>query len=109
MQSFPRLTALFGVPVDSLDASAIQSAIDRRIPEDSDLEWKEAHYPRDKNPEIAKDIAQLANTTGGIIVLGIKEQNGCADAPSPVLLGDDQERRIREVVSARIHTFLTGS
>jgi hypothetical protein len=31
MQSFPRLTALFGVPVDALDGSAIQSAINNRI------------------------------------------------------------------------------
>jgi hypothetical protein len=109
MQSFPRLTALFGVPVDALDASAIQSAIDNGIPEDFDLDWKEAHYPRDKkNPEIAKDVAQLANTSGGIIVLGVKEQNGCADRSSPVALGDDQERRIREIASERIRPFVTG-
>ena len=108
MRSFPRLTALFGAPVDALDESAIQSAIDSRIPEDVDLDWKEAHYPKDKNPELAKDVAQLANTMGGIIVLGIKEQDGCADAPNPVPLGDNQERRIREVVSARIRPFLPG-
>jgi hypothetical protein len=55
MQSFPRLTALFGAPVDALDESAIQSAINGRIPEDVDLDWNEAHYPRDKNPELAKE------------------------------------------------------
>jgi hypothetical protein len=108
MQSFPRLTALFGAPVDALDESAIQSAIDGRIPGDVDLDWKGAHYPTHKNHELAKDVAQLANARGGIIVLGVKDKNGCADAPAPVLLGDDQERRIREVVSERIRPFLPG-
>src|SRR5208283_1675593 len=98
----------FGVPVDALDESAIQSAINSHIPEDVDLDWKEAHYPQHKNHEMAKDIAQLANTLGGIIVLGVKEQNGCADSPLHVALGDDQERRIREVVSSRIRPFLPG-
>jgi hypothetical protein len=108
MQNFPRLTALFGKPVNELDANAIQSAINNRTPEDVDLDWKEAHYPRDKNPELAKDVAQLANTVGGIIVLGVKENNGCADASTPVSLGDSEERRIREVISARIRPFLPG-
>jgi hypothetical protein len=108
MQSFPRLTALFGAPIDALDENAIQSAITSRIPEDFDLDWKEAHYPQHKNRDMASDIAQLANTFGGIIVLGVKEQNGRADTPNPVSLGDDQERRIREVISERIRPFLPG-
>jgi hypothetical protein len=108
MQRFPRLTAVFGVPVDALDTNAIQSAIARGIREDFDLDWKEAHYPRNKNRDMAKDVAQLANTFGGIIVLGVKERNGRADASTPVALGDDQERRVREVVTERIRPFLPG-
>jgi Putative DNA-binding domain len=108
MQSFPRLTSLFGAPVDELDENAIQSAITSHTPEDFDLDWKEAHYPQHKNKDMASDIAQLANTFGGIIVLGVKEQNGRADAPSPVSLGDDQEGRIRQVVNSRIRPFLPG-
>jgi hypothetical protein len=108
MQSFPRLTALFGVPVDALDESAIQSAINSRIPEDFDLDWKGEHYPSNKNPDMAKDVAQLANALGGIIVLGVKERNGRADAGTPVALGDDQELRIRSVVSERIRPFIPG-
>jgi hypothetical protein len=108
MQSFRRLTALLGTSVDALDQNAIQSAITSHIPEDVDLDWKEAHYPKHKNPELAKDVAQLANTVGGIIVLGVKEANGCADISTPVALGDDQERRIREVITSRIRPFLPG-
>jgi hypothetical protein len=108
MQSFPRLAALFGAPVDALDESAIQSAINSRIREDFDLDWKEAHYPKHKNRDIASDVAQLANTFGGIIVLGVKEKNGCADAPSHVSLGDNEERRIRELITERVRPFLPG-
>jgi hypothetical protein len=108
VQNFPRLTALFGTRVAALDAAAIQTAIQNRTPEGPDLDWKGAHYPKDKNFDIAKDVARLANAAGGIIVLGVAEDNGCAAAPNPVTLGDDQQSRIRQVLAGKLQPFLPG-
>jgi hypothetical protein len=99
---------VFGVPnLPDLDAAAIDSAISRNEVEDFDLDWKESHYPQNKNFELAKDVAALANTAGGIIVLGVKETDGRAVKSVPVTFAGSAER-IVNVLARKIQPFLAG-
>ncbi|MGM5066612.1 AlbA family DNA-binding domain-containing protein [Rhodococcus qingshengii] len=107
---FPRLTAAFGEPVSTLSASAIDAAVEQKMPEDSDLDWKQAHYSNEEKGknELAKDVAAMANGVGGLIVIGIAEQDGRAAASSTVALGDGEASRMRQVLAGRIRPFLVG-
>jgi hypothetical protein len=106
MQNFPRLTKLFGCRVVQLDEQAIYAAIAARVPEGVDLDFKRAHH--DKPDELAKDVAAFANSGGGILVLGVAEEKGCASAATPVKIGDPSQRHIQQVMVSRIQPFVHG-
>ncbi|NMO02632.1 ATP-binding protein [Gordonia sp. TBRC 11910] len=108
MPTFARLSDLLGTPITRLDAEAIRRAIDNRITEDEQLDWKRSPYPSGKGDEIAKDVAALANHLGGIIVLGVDEDDAaraCAAIPFTDDF-DDLHRQIRTACSARIRPYL---
>ena len=62
--------------VSAIDAAAIEDAITRNEVEDFDLDWKASGYPKEKNFELAKDVAAFANASGGVIILGVREDGG---------------------------------
>ncbi|MFE2961962.1 AlbA family DNA-binding domain-containing protein [Nocardia tengchongensis] len=112
MQTFPRLTAVFGVPVDSLTATEIDTAVAQRVPEGEDLDWKKECYPTTNagREELAKDVGALANAGGGILVIGVTEDSasGCAAAPNPVPLSGSEADRMQQICHFRLRPFLPG-
>ncbi|BBY66820.1 AlbA family DNA-binding domain-containing protein [Mycolicibacterium helvum] len=106
MQNFPRLAKLFGCQLDKLDEPAIRAAIAARIPEGDDLDFKQAHH--DEPDELAKDVAAFANSRGGLLVLGVAEDDGCASFAKPVDISDQIQRHIQQVMASRIHPFVHG-
>ncbi|MBA4023875.1 MAG: hypothetical protein C0482_16070 [Gordonia sp.] len=109
MAGFPRLRDVFGVPVEQIDAAAIERAIDRNAPETEQLDWKRDPYRRGESDEIAKDIAGLANSAGGVIVLGVAQDlHGRAIASTPFddsvdaltgMISEIRQRRIRPFIA----------
>jgi hypothetical protein len=79
--------------------------VDAGVAEAFDLDFKQELYGRtdaDKRA-LATDVAALANTAGGIIVLGVEEDDQARATATPgVTLSDDEERRIRQVVAAGV-------
>jgi hypothetical protein len=67
------------------------------------------HYgPRDADKrDLASDVAAMANTAGGVIVLGVREddQARAVDAPG-VDIADAQVGRIRQIVAALVSPML---
>src|SRR4051812_25208113 len=97
MASWRRFEALTGQRIEELDNAGIERLVAQRVREDSDLEFKEVLYgasDADKR-ELVADIAALANGVGGILVLGIREEDGAAAALSPVDLSDQAELTMR--------------
>lgn len=105
---FPRLDAVFGSRLDQLEEQHLAQIIDRfaSVPvlEDFDLDFKESLYgPRDEDKRaLAQDVAALANTRGGVIMMGVAENNGAASALRPVALTDAEELRIRAVIATLV-------
>lgn len=112
MQSFPRLTAVFGAPVEALTAQHVLGAVAQKVPEAADLDWKQELYgSRGENKqELAKDVAALANATGGILVLGVAEESSssAADMVKPVVLSDAETERMQKICQYTIRPFLPG-
>jgi predicted HTH transcriptional regulator len=68
----PRVEAILGAPIDQLTVEHIRAAVDAGVEESRDLDFKEGHY-RD-GEELAKDVAAFANHVGGLIVIGVREE-----------------------------------
>jgi hypothetical protein len=98
----PRLEQLLGVRLDQLDYPAIQALVGQQTTEDLTLEFKRELYADGGNDELAKDVAAMANAAGGLILLGVDEDEGRAGRLTPVALTDDEQRRMRQVCASRI-------
>jgi len=108
----PRLAALLGVSsLDLVVETHLQALVTNGTAEDQDLDFKGARY--DYGPggtfELAKDIAALANQVGGLLVIGIVEDDqGRASGLQPVKLDDSEKGRIRQIVADRIFPMVAN-
>jgi len=97
---FPRLEALFGVAhLDRLDVAHLQAAIAGGLREREDLDFKQALYGRTTDPDAPKardlaiDVAAMANSQGGIIIIGIRDdKQDVALGLMPVEIGQEVVR-----------------
>ncbi|MFG3524894.1 helix-turn-helix domain-containing protein [Nocardia nova] len=110
MHSFPRLTALFGAPVDALTKDHLAAAVARQVPEAEDLDFKGTLYGKtaEDKQELAKDVTALANAGGGVLILGIAERNSVADVLKPVPLQAKGAESMQQVCQSWIRPFLPG-
>ena len=82
-----RLSAVFAKPVGELDWAALEAALGEAR-EDEDLDFKQAG-----------DIAAMANRRGGLVLIGVREDNGVAAALTPVALSDPEEDRMHQITA----------
>ena len=70
-----RLQALLGTPLDDLQYQHLEALVTNHVSEAFDLDFKTTLYGNaDKDRRaLATDVAALANTAGGLLVLGIEE------------------------------------
>lgn len=100
-----RLAAILGAPVDQLSAANIKAMVDNRIPEAFDLDFKGTVYGNsDKDRrDLCGDVASLANASGGLIVLGVEEDDHAVASSAPgVELADDERNRMLQIVASGI-------
>lgn len=100
-----RLEALFGVGLSELRAAHIHSLVDSSTQESFDLEFKGERYGRGDSDRraLAGDVAALANTAGGLIIIGVAEDaQSCADDDPGVELSGAEVRRIEQVVASLV-------
>ncbi|MFJ3825577.1 AlbA family DNA-binding domain-containing protein [Streptomyces nodosus] len=70
-----RLTAALGRHPDDLTEDDLQRAVENNIPEGVDLDWKNDFYKGTDagKKELAKDVSAMANTAGGMVVIGVDD------------------------------------
>lgn len=81
--------------------------------EQPDLDWKAAGYgaPNNEWDELAKDVAALANSGDGIIVIGVRDEHQTAAAlrlKTPATLSDPEENSYRREIFSRTHPPVQG-
>lgn len=105
-----RVHAELGVTPTPLTHDMVVRAIDAGMTEAVDLDWKQA-LPADvekKRWEFAKDVAMLANTRGGLIVFGVREENERAIELTPVPNGERERQRLRALAHGRVRPMVDG-
>lgn len=88
-----------------LSTDLIEKAVANRVPEAADLDWKRDNYDPN-NPkwqqEATKDMAAMANSGGGWIVLGVADVDDRADEIVGVDWTSRHEQRLRKVAHDRV-------
>jgi hypothetical protein len=100
-----RLEQLFGAQLDAVTHDQVLSLVTNSVSESYDLDFKGALYgTSDKaKRDLGSDVAAMANTAGGVVVLGVEDddQGRAARAPG-VELDDAERRRIRQIVVSQV-------
>jgi predicted HTH transcriptional regulator len=92
--SLPRVEALLGSNLEAVTYEHVSRLIQGHVVEDADLDFKsEVH--RD-GADLAADVSAMANTRGGVLVIGLTEDGGAASAATPVPLSDEVTNRMKQ-------------
>jgi Putative DNA-binding domain len=100
-----RLEGMLGAPIGALVAANIQSLIDGQVSESFDLDFKSQHYGHGDSDrrDLAGDVAALANTAGGLLIIGVAEdEQARACGLTPVEITDGIRGRILQIVSSLV-------
>lgn len=100
-----RLEAVLGAPVDKLTASDIHALPASQVAEAFDLDFKGVLYGNSdgQRRDLCGDVAALANTSGGVIILGVTEDEHAAASTTPgVQLSDAERNRMLQVLASGI-------
>lgn len=111
------LHAALGMPGAELTFDLVEEACQQKLTENDQLDWKRSlplpvggagseEELHNRTHELAKDIAAMANTRGGLLVYGVREGSAnCAEEVVDVgdLSGGEMAKRIRQVSSTYVY------
>jgi Putative DNA-binding domain len=103
-----RLTDVLGAPPTEVEEHHLQALVENGVREDADLDFKQARYGNGEQERraFAGDIAAMANDRGGLIVIGIRDENDVAAEPTPVELVDGEEGRLRQTAAGNLAPYV---
>lgn len=97
-----RLEAAFGAALSEVTAEHVRGLVTSAVQEDFDLDFKAQMYGNsdaDKR-DLATDVAAMANSAGGVIVIGVEENEHAQAVAAPgVAISDEVERRILQITA----------
>lgn len=99
-----RLVPLLGTHPHRLTCDDVRTLASRGVREDVDLEFKATLYGGSDGArrELAADVAALANERGGVILLGVVEEDGRAVAAPGVAGSEPEALRIRQTAAGLV-------
>lgn len=102
--TLPKVEALLGSRLEEATEASIKRLVDLRAVEDADLDFK--REPHDDGEKLAADVSAMANTVGGVLVVGVEETDGAASSLVPVPLTDDVSDRMKQWLAEYLAPYL---
>jgi hypothetical protein len=100
-----RLDTVLRAPIEGLTSEHIKALVDNRVSESFDLDFKATAYgssDRDRR-DLCGDVAAMANSSGGVILLGVEEdEHAIATATPGVALGDHERNRMLQILASGV-------
>lgn len=97
---------------EGITVTDLNELIEFGIPEGISIEYKSADYGRNDaaNKEFLKDVSSFANTAGGHLIIGMKEEEGVATGFSPLSGMDPDEvlQRMESLIRDGIQPRING-
>lgn len=97
-----RIHRHLGLPAQELTFEDVERAVADGLAEERDLDWKTT-TPKDLSgkggDEFAKDVTAMANTSGGLLVYGVSEQQRTVGLAKDV--DDTTQRRLEQILLHR--------
>lgn len=97
---------------DEIDIGVIDRLVENGVPEGPTLEFKRDQYTWDQDgrKEFLKDVVSLANTFGGHLIIGVREEDGVASEVTPLTIQDiDSELlRMESLISDGVEPRISG-
>ena len=93
---------MFGAQLSEVTAAHVLGLVANAVQEDFDLDFKAQMYGNSdaEKRDLAADVAAMANSAGGVMVLGVEEnQHAQASAAPGIAISDEVERRILQVTA----------
>jgi hypothetical protein len=100
-----RLQTVLGASLDELRYEHLEALVTNHVPEEFDLDFKRELYGNTDGDRkaLATDVAALANTAGGLLVLGIEEDDqACAVAAPGIAVSDAEITRMLQIVGSGV-------
>jgi hypothetical protein len=108
-----RLSRLLGAPPHLANFEQVTGLVSQKAREDTDLDFKAANSyvtGGDGPDELAKDVTAMGNARGGLIVIGIEEDDqACARAPAPVAVSARITEQMEQILRSRVIPWLSGT
>lgn len=106
------MSLLDPIPFDAIGPGHLDQLVANRVGEGIDLEYKAAPYggaDADKR-EFLKDVTAFANTAGGHLVIGMKEDGGIAAGLQPITdrIADGEKQRLHNMLLASVEPRLVS-
>lgn len=102
------LSATFGGvdSVDRLTVNHVDSLVRNSVVEHEELEFKGGDYRQDETVDLACDVASLANRSGGLILLGVtQDDRGVASGTPGVDAAEPRCRRLEGIIGQRVTPY----
>jgi hypothetical protein len=113
-----RIHAELGLSPTPLTHDMVVQAIAQRVRENEDLDWKKdlawkrqdmpAKVKEEKKQEFAKDVAAMANTRGGLIVFGVREESEEAVELTGVPNDEHERQPLRALAWRHVRPLVAG-
>ncbi len=103
------LADVLGAALQTVDAERVEGWAADGLRESERLDFKADVYGNGESQrrELAGDLAAFANHRGGLLILGVGEdEHGAASSLPGVELTDDEQRRIHQIVASNVFPHL---
>jgi hypothetical protein len=100
-----RLDAIFGVPLAELTPAEVHNLVAAQVTEDFDLDFKRDLYGASDGEKrsLAADVAALANAAGGLLLIGVEEDEHARAVATPgVAVTDAEISRVRQIIASNV-------
>jgi hypothetical protein len=99
-----------GLQPRELTREDIEQACAQGVLETADLDWKAQAPAQEKKVDFATDVAAMANSGGGLICLGVREDSATSAASSlvDIDISDQARRNLLQVISSAVRPRIPG-